>query len=90
VLTGEPSRRVRLAVRGGPRHDRGEGRHADGLRLCHHRGTGTRQSVYFSFSIRPLKAISNEFAGVYTTGLQDPNADYNLGFAKVNLSATKA
>jgi hypothetical protein len=47
-------------------------------------------SVWFGFGIRPLKAISDEFAGVYTTGLEDPNANYALDFAKLILSARKA
>lgn len=47
-------------------------------------------SAYFTFGIRPLKAISHEFAGVTTLGMQDPTANANASMAWFYLNATKA
>ncbi|MBC3843002.1 hypothetical protein GXW82_31010 [Streptacidiphilus sp. 4-A2] len=48
------------------------------------------KSVYFTFGIRPLKAFSNEFAGVFTDAIEDPNADPDLLTTKLYLSAARA
>jgi len=69
------------------------GASADGKPTVYECATGVAlapgQTVWLGFGIRPLKPISNEFAGVYTTGLEDPNANDALDFAKLDLAALK-
>jgi hypothetical protein len=48
------------------------------------------KSAWFGFGIRPLKAMTNEYAGVYTTAVTDINANFSLQFAKLYLTAVKA
>ena len=71
----------------------GAGASADGSPTAYDCATNVAlapgKAVWFGFGIRPLKPIANEFGGVYTTGMEDPNANYTLDFAKLNLTALK-